>query len=61
MKNIHKSTVFLPVVKMATSPYYRNTVEPEERYQISLNEFGIGVGNNNDVSNTVVQTNLNQN
>ncbi len=42
---------------METSPYYRNTVEPEH----SLNEVGIFVGNNNDVPNNAVQTNLNQN
>ena len=36
----YTSTVFLPVVKMATSPYYRNTVEPEPN-QIYLDNIDI--------------------
>ncbi len=40
-------------------PYNRNTVEPEN-YKISFNDFGIFVGNNDDVP-TTVQNNLNQN
>lgn len=39
-------------------PYNRNTVEPES-YQISLNDFGIFVGNSTDIPSTV-QNNLNQ-